>query len=343
MEALLAGGDEAGLPQRREDLPGLAVFTLDGRGLITAWPESAIRLFGLPVRQAAGQHVCDVLLTGPGQRGLMVQAMAEVAAGRPWTSTVAGGRLGEGRFAIRCEPAVALDGNGDAVVTAWRAWPQSAPGWLAEAAARIGSTLDMAQTAAEVAGVAVPGFADVAVIYVAERLLAGGEPGPSRAGSGTAVRRMAGVIAGHSAAITEGLMPADEVIIFDPLTPGDRAMATGEPVLYDQLDGQTAERLNRRGGREVVAGYTSFLAMPLAARGSVLGCALFARTADSPPFTQGDIALAAELAARAAVCIDNARLYHREQRTALALQRGLLPSEPDVPAGLDVAHRYLAV
>ena len=53
--------------------------------------------------------------------------------------------------------------------------------------------------------------------------------------------------------------------------------------------------------------------------------------------------LAAGLAAQAAVCIDNARLYDRERRTALALQRSLLPGHPAVPAGLEVAHRYLPV
>jgi serine phosphatase RsbU (regulator of sigma subunit) len=43
------------------------------------------------------------------------------------------------------------------------------------------------------------------------------------------------------------------------------------------------------------------------------------------------------------VCIDNARLYHRERRTAFALQRGLLPAEPRVPAAIEVAHLYLPV
>jgi serine phosphatase RsbU (regulator of sigma subunit) len=57
----------------------------------------------------------------------------------------------------------------------------------------------------------------------------------------------------------------------------------------------------------------------------------------------GDVALAGELASRAAVCIDNARLYDQERRTAAALQQGLLPGQPHVPDGLEVAHRYLPV
>ena len=56
-----------------------------------------------------------------------------------------------------------------------------------------------------------------------------------------------------------------------------------------------------------------------------------------------DIAAAGELASRAAVCIDNARLYDRERRTAQALQRGMLPGQPDVPAAMEVARCYVGV
>jgi len=83
--------------------------------------------------------------------------------------------------------------------------------------------------------------------------------------------------------------------------------------------------------------------VPLIARGAVVGCAVFARAPFSPAFSPSDIVLAQELASRAAVCIDNARLYHRERRTALALQRGLLPGQPRVPPQIEVAQRYLPV
>ncbi len=73
--------------------------------------------------------------------------------------------------------------------------------------------------------------------------------------------------------------------------------------------------------------------MPLAARGVVLACRTFALAGSSPPFGPADVAAADELASRAAACIDNARLYDREGRSALALQRSLLPGESRVPAG----------
>ena len=126
--------------------------------------------------------------------------------------------------------------------------------------------------------------------------------------------------------------------------PSFPAMRTRSPVLFDRLDDESAERVGRRpGGRDLTSGYASWLSVPLVAQGVVLGCATFGRAPQSPDFGPADIAAAGELASRAAVCIDNARLYHRERRTAFALQRGLLPAEPRVPAGVEVAHLYLPV
>ncbi len=343
VEPQITGDGTPGLPRRREpDLAGLATFTLDPAGRVTSWSVTATLLFGHLAPAVAGQDICDVLMTNPGQRQLVADALAEVAAGRVWTATVAGGGLGEGRFAIRCEP---LDGlGGGAVVIAQRISLHPSPSWLSEAAARIGTTLDLTQTASEVADVAVPRFADAAVIYAAERLLAADELSSPRVGPGPVVRRLAARLAGQDPALTDGLLRAGQVLVFGADTPNSRAMATGGPVLFDQLDGKTAARFGRRpGGREIVASYTSFLAMPLVARGVVVGCATFGRTRASPAFNAGDITVAGELASRAAVCIDNARLYHRERRTALALQRGLLPGRQRVPAGMEVAHRYLPV
>jgi hypothetical protein len=100
-------------------------------------------------------------------------------------------------------------------------------------------------------------------------------------------------------------------------------MAGAAALLFDQLDGETAERVGRHpAGREITAGFTSYLAVPLLARGAPL---------------------ASGLADRAASCLDNARRYGQERRTALALQRGLMPGRPQVPPGLEVAHWYRPV
>ncbi len=339
----MARNAPSALPRRHEpDLADLAAFTLDSGGRITSWPATASRMFGHQARDVASRHICDVLMTGPGQRDLVNRAMAEVAAGRVHTATVAGGSLGPGRFAVRLEP---LDGlGGGALVLAQRAWPQPTPSWLRDAAARLGSSLDLVETATEIVDAAVPGFADVAVIFVAERLAAVGELAASAIAHGAVVRRLAGRHARETAAEAKKLWRTGEVIVFGPDTPGCQAMASGTPILFDQLDTETAQRLTRYpGAAQMAAGYTSHLAIPLIARGIVVGCAIFGRAPASPPFNQGDIALAGELASRAAVCLDNARLYDRERRTAQALQQGLRPGRARIPEGLEVARRYRPV
>jgi Stage II sporulation protein E (SpoIIE)/GAF domain len=339
----MAGDDKPLLPRRRAlDLAGLATFTLDGRGRVASWSLPAARMFGRAADAVTGRDVCDVLMTGPGQRQLIGQALAEVEAGRVWTATVAVPRSG-GPVAIRCEP-LAGPGTG-ALVIAQPTAQQTGQGLLREAVDRIGTTLDLAQTAREAVDVAVPGFADAAAIYVPERLLAADELGSHREEhKALVVRRLVARLADQPAAVADGLLPPDEVLVFGPDSPCWRAMATGSPVLFGHFDAASAERISRHpGGEQTVSRYTSFLAVPLAARGSVVGCATFGRAAGSPAFGRTDIVLARRLAGRAAVCIDNARLYGRERRTALALQRGLLPGEPEVPAGLEVAHHYLPV
>jgi serine phosphatase RsbU (regulator of sigma subunit) len=325
---------------RGPDLADIAAFTLDFQGRVASWPVTAARLFGLAAAAVAGRDVRDVLLADPDHRYLADQALAEVAAGRVWTATLPLALAGGGPVAIRCEPLAGPTSG--ALVTVQRAQP--GPGWLSGAAARIGSSLDLSQTAREVVGVTVPGFATAAAIFVPERMLAAGELAWRPAGHPTVVRRLAARLAGQSPAVTDRLLRPGEVIVLDEDSPSFRAMAGSGPVLFDRLDGESAERIARHpGGRELTSGYTSFLAMPLIARGAVVGCATFGRAADSRPFGPADIAAAGELAARAAVCLDNARLYDRERRTAQALQRGLLPGRPQIPAGLEVAHRYLPV
>jgi hypothetical protein len=333
----------AGLPRRREpDLAGLAAFTLDQAGRVVSWSVTATTLFGLTAGEVTGRDVCDVLMTGPGQRKHVRYALDQVAAGQVWSATVAGGSLGDGRFATRWEPLTG--GHGDALVIVQPAWPQPTPHWLGEAAAVIGSTLDVSQTAAEVVTVAVPGFADGATVFGAERLLAADEFTSPQGDRGAVVRRLAARLRGKPQAHTDRLLSPGEVLLFSEDTPHSRAMASGEPVLFDEPDGESAARLSRHpDGPEVISGYSFYLAVPLIARGAVVGCAVFARAPVSPAFSPSDIALAQELASRAAVCIDNARLYHRERRTAHALQRGLLPGLPQVPPTMEVAERYWPV
>jgi serine phosphatase RsbU (regulator of sigma subunit) len=95
------------------------------------------------------------------------------------------------------------------------------------------------------------------------------------------------------------------------------------------------------GARQVLRlGFHSLLAVPLRARGVVLGLVMFWR-GSRPPFQPDDVSPAEELSARAAVCIDNARRYTREHATAVSLQRSLLPRDLPRQDAVEAAHRYL--
>ena len=291
----------------------------------------------------------DVLLAG--QDGLAVrdrervsEALAEAAAGRIWTGRLAlAAGSGPGNIAIHCEPLAGPDGK--ALVIARRVNLRPGLDLLREADTRIGSTLELPRTAREFTEVAVPAFAEAAAIFVSERLLTADEPSTQGPGPAAVVRRLAARLAGQPATVTDSLLSPGEVLVFGSGSPSLRAMNSGNPVLSDRLDDETAERLARQpAGREVASSYTSFLAVPLAAHGLVLGCVTFARAAGSPGFGTADIAMAEELAGRAAVRIDNARLYPQERRTAFVLQQqGLRPAEPQAPEAVEVASRYLPV
>jgi serine phosphatase RsbU (regulator of sigma subunit) len=81
---------------------------------------------------------------------------------------------------------------------------------------------------------------------------------------------------------------------------------------------------------------------PLRARGRTLGAITFVVAESGRPITRDDVDLAEELARRAGLSIDNARLYTERTAIAHTLQAELLPARlPDIP-GVRVAVRYRA-
>ncbi|HEV2756138.1 MAG TPA: SpoIIE family protein phosphatase [Actinomycetota bacterium] len=85
---------------------------------------------------------------------------------------------------------------------------------------------------------------------------------------------------------------------------------------------------------------TSHMIVPLRARGRVLGALVLVATRSGRVYTADDLYLAEELAGRAAVAIDNARLFQERTHVARTLQKSLLPPNlPEIP-GIDLAARY---
>ncbi len=71
--------------------------------------------------------------------------------------------------------------------------------------------------------------------------------------------------------------------------------------------------------------------LPISGRSGITGVLLLGRTAGRPPIAGADRSAAADLATRAGLALDNARLRREQQRIAEELQRSLLtdPPQPD--------------
>ncbi|MFI9648159.1 SpoIIE family protein phosphatase [Streptomyces sp. NPDC052040] len=213
---------------------------------------------------------------------------------------------------------------------------------LNEAAAAIGTTLDVPRTAEELLEVVVPRFADFASVELLGWVL--GEEERSTERDGLVMRRIA-----HRS-VTEGTPEAAVALgeneTYRPHSPAAVALRESRAVLCRageaDFDRWLAERDERGiGDPGARAGAHSLLAVPLRARDTSLGVAVFVRIGDPDPYAADDTVLAEELASRAAICIDNARRFARERSTALALQHSLLPRGLPGPVALEVAHRYV--
>ncbi|MFF4030869.1 SpoIIE family protein phosphatase [Streptomyces sviceus] len=213
---------------------------------------------------------------------------------------------------------------------------------LNDASLRIGSTLDVARTAEELAEVAVTGFADFVTVDLLESVAFGEEPEPVPPDRPVTVRRTAqrSVLDG----CPESVVPTGERTFYPVDTPPMRALIAGRGTRPGPLDPGMREWVESSPARaETVAKYMihSALMVPLRARGVTLGLVHFLRHRTAESFSEDDLLLAEEIVARAAVSVDNARRYTHERRTALTLQRSLLPERPPDLAAMEVAYRYL--
>jgi signal transduction histidine kinase/PAS domain-containing protein len=105
-----------------------------------------------------------------------------------------------------------------------------------------------------------------------------------------------------------------------------RVIATGEAQLVSHISEQTLSELPgdaEHAEAKRSMGLRSLMVLPLAARGAILGAISFASDESKHVFTQTDLAYARELSARAAIAIDNARLYEQAQQ-AIRLREDLL-------------------
>ena len=98
--------------------------------------------------------------------------------------------------------------------------------------------------------------------------------------------------------------------------------ATGH-LLSDVTDEQKAQFTTSPRHAELLdeLGFASFMVIPLIARERILGAISFVRGPDSPRYTESDFSLAQVAAGRAALALDNARLYRQVQNVNSQLEQ----------------------
>ncbi|MEU7641463.1 MULTISPECIES: SpoIIE family protein phosphatase [unclassified Streptomyces] len=335
---------------------GLAVLDADLRFVMVN--PALERINDLPAEQHIGRHVQDALSFL--ETDVIEERMREVlATGRPLLNQFSVGRTAahpdvdqawsvsyyrledaNGRVLGLATSVVDVTEQHRAATEAARARRRLAI--IADASATVGTTLDVGQTAQELADVIVPELADLAAVDVLDAVLDGRRPGVPGRGGPARFRALAVAAAGETPAVGAA-DPTGQLAAYETERLITRCVTAARPLLVADVspedrrhiaaDPQGAELLRE-------AGLHSYLAVPLIARGEVLGALSLYRTDNPLPFDEDDAALAVELASRAAVCIDNARSYQSERRTALTLQRHLMNHRPAEPATMDIAYRY---
>ncbi|MFF7238030.1 SpoIIE family protein phosphatase [Streptomyces collinus] len=212
---------------------------------------------------------------------------------------------------------------------------------IADASTRVGTTLEVEQTARELADICAPVLADVVAVDVLDHALAFRRV--RRPENGPELFRALALKAAHPTVALRAADPPGDLAAYD----GDRLVTlcvhTGRPVLVRHVGARDLPRIARdaeAGALLARAGVHSYLAVPLIAHGEVLGALDLKRTRNPLPFDEDDVVLAGELAGRAAVAIDNARWFQSVRNTALTLQRSLLPDHSPHHTGLELASRY---
>jgi PAS domain S-box-containing protein len=203
--------------------------------------------------------------------------------------------------------------------------------FLAQAGLVLDSSLEFDETLHRLAEMTVPGLAQIAVIDLLEE-------------GGLIKTAIAAAVDPAQARAVER-MRREHPLGLDGSHPVARVLRSGRAILEPEMSAafqrQIAEgpehfELMRR------LRYHSAIVVPLVARRRALGALSLLRLKDTDHYDENDLVLAEELARRAALAVDNARLFEATRNLARTLQRSLLPHEfPPVP-GVRVSGRYRA-
>jgi serine phosphatase RsbU (regulator of sigma subunit) len=201
--------------------------------------------------------------------------------------------------------------------------------FIAQAGARMATSMDATQALRRLARAAVPEAADWCTISMLDR-----------------EGRLEPVAVAHwdegQEAALWAMVARRPVHIDDPEGPA-KALRLGEAVLDEVVDDHDLRAIahdERHLEQLRKLGVTSSLVVPLRSPQRAIGTITLAYSGSGRRYGEEDVLMAEALAAWAGLHVENARLYTERSVIATTLQEGLLPAQlPEVP-GVDLAVRY---
>lgn len=292
-----------------------AIISVDESQRIILFNEGAEEIFGYAKQEILGQPL-DVLIP---ERFRAIHRRAHIPAFAQ--SPTRARRMAERReiFGVRKNgqefPAEAsiskVEGRGGTIFTvvlrdtSERKRIEQALQLLADAGRELASSLDYETTLGTIVQLAIRSLADFCAIDVIEE--------------GRVVR----LTVAHRDPAHAGLAAALRAVPLDRGRPHLvwEVFRTGEPVLVEEVSDAHLQSIAQDEAHLRLLralGPKSIVAVPLAARGELLGAMLFIATQSGRRYNAADLALAEELGRRAALAVENARLYRDAQRAVQA-------------------------
>ncbi|MEZ0164022.1 SpoIIE family protein phosphatase [Kineococcus sp. LSe6-4] len=204
---------------------------------------------------------------------------------------------------------------------------------LAAVTSELTSTLDAEQAVGRMARLVVPLLADWCIVSLVTDERRSSARGLRDVGSWHAEEAVRPVVAEYAATRLQVLRPGSLL---------DRALSTGRAQVQPTRALEYLTSVLEPGrARDLVTGLApeSLLILPLRARGRTLGTLMLANGAARSPITAEETATATDIAGRAGLALDTARLYRQQRELAEALQRSLL-SDPAQPDDVEIVVRY---
>jgi PAS domain S-box-containing protein len=309
-----------------------AVFSKDLQGVVTTWNPAAERLYGYTAEEAIGRHVSflmpddlkheaeEILARVRNEEHLETHETRRVRKdGTELDVSLTISPIGSSGYLYGAS-VIARD------ITSERR-QRSAREFLIAATRDLDASLDPVETARNIVAKAVPELAEVCVI---DFIRSDGRIGDSVAAS----------------AIPGAAERLERIRRDSPLEPdGDHPVAqvlrAGEPmILADLKEPSVADAVAQNVEHRALiadAGYESAAVVALFARGRKIGALSFLHANANVRYEQGDLEFLGELGERAALALDNARLYQERDVIARNLQRGLRPPRPARVEGLEAS------